>query len=44
MQFGDSDVGTCNICGQTVRTREELSKHPMDAHPDERPSEPSDQS
>ena len=44
MQLGDSDVGTYNICGQTLRMREELSEHPMDAHPDEGPSESSGES
>ena len=35
-QLGDGETGTCHVCGQTFPTQEDLSKHLMDEHADER--------
>ena len=34
---GDAVMGTCNVCGQTVATQGDLSKHLADAHEGEEP-------
>lgn len=34
-QGRDPEIGTCHICGRKFGTQEELSKHLMDAHPDD---------
>lgn len=31
-QGGDEEIATCHMCGETFPTREELSKHLMEAH------------
>ena len=31
-QRGDSEVGTCHLCGSEFSSQEELSKHLMDVH------------
>ena len=31
-QRGDAEVGECHVCGETIPTQEELSKHLIDAH------------
>jgi hypothetical protein len=38
-QSGNSEIGTCHICGGTFSTQEELSKHLMDEHEGEGLSE-----
>jgi hypothetical protein len=31
-QRGDSEIGTCHVCGSEFPSQEDLSKHLMDAH------------
>jgi uncharacterized C2H2 Zn-finger protein len=36
VQGGDGETGECHICGRIFSTQEELSKHLMDDHDDEK--------
>ena len=35
---GSPLIGTCNLCGQTLATKVDLSKHVTDAHESEEPT------
>ena len=40
-QGGDPEVGTRHVCGRTFPSQEELSKHLLEDHEEDRGAEPS---
>jgi hypothetical protein len=34
-QRGNSEIGTCHVCGEEFASQEDLSKHLMEAHQEE---------